>query len=187
MATDDIKRNTELCHPSGGYGSGFFEWLRVFFVAVVIAGVINTALFQIVLVEQISMHPTLESGTRVYVSRCAYWFDDVQCGDIVVFFNPADEYNYVKRVIGLPGDEIIISDGIVYRNGNPLTEPYIAEITDGEYSIRVPDGEYFCLGDNRNLSTDSRDEYVGCITDSQIVGKVIFKVFPWERIEEYKH
>ena len=187
MATDDVKRNTELCHPSGGYGSGFFEWLRVFFVAVVIAGIINTALFQIVLVEQISMHPTLESGTRVYVSRCAYWFDSVQCGDIVVFFNPTDEYNYVKRVIGLPGDEIIISDGTVYRNGVPLTEPYIAEITDGEYSIRVPDGEYFCLGDNRNLSTDSRDEYVGCITDSQIVGKVIFKVFPWGRIEEYKH
>ena len=78
MATDDIKRNTELSHPSGGYGSGFFEWLRVFFVAVVIAGLVNTAFFQIVLVEQISMSPTLESGTRVFVSRCAYWFDDVQ-------------------------------------------------------------------------------------------------------------
>ena len=187
MATDDIKRNTELSHPSGGYGSGFFEWLRVFFVAVVIAGLVNTAFFQIVLVEQISMSPTLESGTRVFVSRCAYWFDDVQCGDIVVFFNPADEYNYVKRVIGLPGDEIVITDGTVYRNGKPLTESYIADITEGEYSIIVTDGKYFCLGDNRNLSTDSRDEYVGCVTKSQIVGKVIFKVLPFGKIEEYKH
>ncbi len=171
------KRSSELSHPSGSYGSGFFEWLHIFFIAVVVAGLIHTCVFQIIRVDGISMLPTMQDGTHVFVSKASYWLSEPCFGDIVVFYNENDEYNYVKRVIGLPGDEIIIKDGEVYRNGSLLTEPYIAEKTDGEYSIRVPDGEFFCLGDNRNPSVDSRDDGVGCIKQNKIIGKVIF-VFP---------
>ena len=93
----------------------------------------------------------------------------------------------MKRVIGLPGDEIRIENGSVYRNGTLLVEPYIKEVTSGDFSITVPDGKYFCMGDNRNVSIDSRDERIGCIAKSAIIGKVIFSVSPLHGIAKYTH
>lgn len=174
------KRNSELSHPSGSYGSGFFEWLHIFFVAVVIVGLIHTCIFQVIHVEQSSMLPTVQDGAHVFVSKMSYLFKSPEYGDIIVFYNEYDEDNYIKRVIGLPGDEIIIKDGNVYRNGTKLYEPYIAEDTSGEFSMIVPENTYFCMGDNRNLSIDSRDDTVGCIAEEQIMGKVIFSVFPYK-------
>lgn len=174
------KRNSELSHPAGSYGSGFFEWLHIFFVAVVIVGLVYTSLFRIIRVEQDSMLPTIQNNTRVFVSKLSYLTEKPNYGDIVVFYNEKDGNNYIKRVIGMSGDEIIIKDGNVYRNGSILYEPYIAESTVGEYSITVPEDTYFCMGDNRNLSIDSRDEAVGCITREQIMGKVICSLFPYK-------
>lgn len=174
------KRNSELSHPAGSYGSGFFEWLHIFFVAAVIVGLVYTCLFQVIRIEQDSMLPTIQNGTHVFVSKWSYFTGKPNYGDIVVFYNENDDNNYIKRIIGMSGDEIIIKDGNVYRNGNVLYEPYIAEITDGEYSIIVPKDTYFCMGDNRNLSIDSRDDLVGCVTDGQIVGKVICSLFPYK-------
>ncbi len=182
-----IKRRSDIAHPSSGYGSGFFEWIHIFFMAVVIAGILNCCIFQIIVIEQHSMDPTLAEGEKVYLSKCAYWLSEPKSGDIIVFYDENSSSNYVKRVIGLPGDEIRIENGSVYRNGTLLVEPYIKEVTSGDFSITVPDGKYFCMGDNRNVSIDSRDERIGCIAKSAIIGKVIFSVSPLHGIAKYTH
>ncbi|MBP3348646.1 MAG: signal peptidase I [Clostridia bacterium] len=181
------KRNSELSHPAGGYGSGFFEWIHIFFVAVVVAGLVGVCLFQIVRIEQISMEPTFYHGDKVVVARSVYWFDEPKSGDIVVFSSDDGEYNYIKRVIGVPGDEILIEDGVVYRNGKALLEPYISEATEGSFFIKVQDGEFFCMGDNRNSSIDSRHDAIGCIAKRDILGKVVYSIAPWGRVEQYGH
>ena len=182
-----VKRCTDVAHPSSGYGSGFFEWVHIFFMAVVVAGVLNCCIFQVIIIEQHSMEPTLTEGEKVYLSKCAYWFSSPKSGDIIVFFEEKSQSNFVKRVIGVPGDEILIENGAVFRNGIQLDEPYIKEITAGNFGITVPDGAYFCMGDNRNVSVDSRDESIGCIQELQIVGKVIFSLSPLQSIKQYTH
>ena len=107
------------------------------------------------------MEPTIMTGDRIIGSRLAYWFSDPQRGEIIIFDYPDDEsVQYVKRIIGLPGEEIRISGGNVYIDGSsdPLDEPYIMEAMaaapDAVYV--VPEDCYFVLGDNRNHSNDSR-------------------------------
>ena len=146
-----MRRCDDVVHPSSGYGCGIFEWIHILFVAVVFAGIINGAVFQVMTVEQYSMEPTFYEGNRVYMSKCSYWFSSPKFGDIVIFYNDSSDSNYVKRVIGEPGD--------------------------------VPEGKYFCLGDNRNVSIDSRHSSVGCIPADRILGKVVYKVLPFGSIK----
>ena len=102
-------------------------------------------------------------------------------GDIIAFY-----YNnkiLVKRVIGLPGEWIDIDEsGNVRVNEEPLDEPYLEEPALGECNIelpyQVPDGRYFVMGDNRSVSSDSRNSQVGCISEEQIVGELIFRIWP---------
>ena len=179
-----IKRRSDIAHPSSGYGSGFFEWIHIFFMAVVIAGILNCCIFQIIVIEQHSMDPTLADGEKVYLSKCAYWLSEPKSGDIIVFYDENSSSNYVKRVIGLPGDEIRIENGSVYRNGTLLVEPYIKEVTSGDFSITVPDGKYFCMGDNRNHSHDSRFWNNTFVSEDKILGEAKFKYYPhFEKFE----
>lgn len=173
-----LKRQNEIAHPSSGYGSGFFELVHILFLAVAVAGILNYCVFGIIKIEQYSMEPTLNNAERVYLSKCAYWLSEPKRGDIIVFFDEGTKTNLVKRVIGLPGERIEIKDGNVYCNGERLDEPYIKEKTSGNYEVVVPDGMYFCMGDNRNKSIDSRDERIGCIPRSDIIGKAIFVISP---------
>lgn len=177
-----LKRQNEIAHPSSGYGSGFFEWIHILFLAVAVAGLLNCCVFGIIKVEQYSMEPTLNNGERVYLSKCAYWFSQPSRGDIIVFFDEATEVNLIKRIIGLPGDRIEIKNGNVYCNGVLLDEPYLQEQTSGDYETVVPNGKYFCMGDNRNKSMDSRDERIGCISRSDIMGKAVFVISPLRSI-----
>ena len=110
-------------------------------------------------------------------------------GDIVVFnFKPKDEV-FIKRLIGLPGDNITIKAGVVYVNGEKLEEDYVKnpEVTDGVYN--VPEGKYFFLGDNRAISDDARkwqNEYgITYIDEEDIQGKAIIKVWPLKDITIY--
>ena len=94
----------------------------------------------------------------------------------------------IKRVIGLPGDIIIIDpEGLVYVNGEPLEEPYISEPGLGECDIEfpytVPEESYFLMGDHRSTSIDSRNTVIGCISKDQIIGKLFFKIWPLEDIQ----
>lgn len=128
-----------------------------------------------------SMTPTLHEGDILVTVKT----DDFREGDIVAFY-----YNnkiLVKRVIASSGDWVDIDDeGNVYVNSEPLYEPYIAEPAIGDCNIQlpyqVPDGRIFVMGDHRATSIDSRNESVGCVAQEQIVGKIVFRVWPFKTI-----
>ena len=128
-----------------------------------------------------SMTPTLHEGDILVTVKT----DDFREGDIVAFY-----YNnkiLVKRVIASSGDWVDIDDeGNVYVNSEPLYEPYIAEPAIGDCNIQlpyqVPDGRIFVMGDHRATSIDSRNESVGCVAQEQIVGKIVFRVWPLNKI-----
>lgn len=165
------------------------EWIKDISVAVIIAIVI---LFFVMptIVQQSSMEDTLNTGDYLFVSRQEYklFHKDPAYGDIIVFQSELD-YNggkklLVKRVIGVPGDTISISDGIVYRNGVALEEDYLKDgYTNGEVPVTIiPDGYLYCMGDNRLVSLDSRDPSVGLVAISSVKGKAVFRLFPLSKI-----
>lgn len=124
-----------------------------------------------------SMTPTLSDGNIVVSVKAG----DFQAGDIIAFY-----YNnkiLIKRVIAGPGDWVNIEDdGTVYINGEPLDEPYLTEKALGECNIelpyQVPESRLFVMGDHRSVSVDSRSTAVGCVAEEQIVGKIVFRVWP---------
>lgn len=160
--------------------SEWVEWLESIVTALLLAFLLRMFVFDVVLVEGSSMHPTLESGDRLIVTKLSYKFKQPQRGDIVVFKNPDNpRVNYIKRVIGVEGDTVEIRDGKVYVNGQALVEPYIAEPTMGEYPRTVvPEGTIFVMGDNRNFSRDSRNSHVGFIPMQNIIGKAKIRIWP---------
>ena len=128
-----------------------------------------------------SMTPTLQDGEIIFSVKTA----ELEPGDIVAFY-----YNnkiLVKRVICGPGDWVNIDeDGTVYVNEVRLKEPYLAEKALGDCNIelpyQVPDGKIFVMGDHRSTSVDSRNTAVGCVAQEQIVGKIIFRIWPLNRL-----
>jgi signal peptidase I len=129
-------------------------------------------------VEGSSMQPSLENGQRLLVNKTAFMFDQPQRGEIVIIHPPGDpQKQWVKRVIGLPGDVVSISGGQVYVDGVPLEEPYIQE--KPAYSMPatvVPEDCYFVLGDNRNHSSDSHLGWT--VPRNSIVGEVWLRFWP---------
>ena len=127
--------------------------------------------------------------------KISYYFDNPQRGDVVIFKAPstescsAEECEYIKRVIGIPGDKVMIKGGQVYLNGQLLDEPFLAsgvKTEEEDYmkegvEITVPDGQYLCFGDNREHSRDSRA--FGPIEKETIVGKALLKYWPISSIE----
>lgn len=134
-----------------------------------------------VIVENISMKPTLQEGELLLVNKLAYKLGKPDHGDIVVFhFQGNKNDDYIKRLIGLPGDEVKVSNGTVYVNGYALTEPYIAAPPAYEGTWKIPEGQLFVLGDNRNNSSDSHQW--GFVDMKDIVGTAIFAYWPIDRM-----
>ena len=132
-------------------------------------------------VENVSMLPTLEPGEFLLVNRVAYKLGEPKIGDVVIFHAPGvDDMDYIKRLIGRPGDVVRIEDGIVYVNDQPLYEPYIAQAPSYAGTWVVPEGEVFVLGDNRNNSSDSH--LWGFIPEDDIVGKALVIYWPLDQI-----
>lgn len=135
-----------------------------------------------------SMENTIPRKTRVMGLKCTYWMSEPQRGDIVVFDAPDEPGTpYVKRVIGTPGDTVEVTEGEVFLNGEKLTEPYLKEamrshaVVPGDEDFGpevVPEGCYFCMGDNRNASWDARFWDNTWVTEDAIVGKVYFCYWP---------
>ena len=168
--------------------------------SIILVSIINTKVFAMAKVQQSSMENTLHSGEKLFIDKLSYSFTAPKRGDIIIFLKDEEKGNlieesytyikgiislnnitdnrirYVKRVIGIPGDEINIESGNVYVNGEKLNEDYIkGETYEREISfpLKVGEDEIFVLGDNREGSRDSRD--FGTVKIEQVEGRVIFK------------
>lgn len=164
-----------------------FEWIKVFALAIVFAFVI-TQFIKPTLVRGDSMYSTLEEGDYLIINRMSYKFKDPERGDIIVFESDLQQddgssKDLVKRVIGVEGDSVKIKDSKVYVNGEELIEPYIDnQVTEGDIDTVVPEDCVFVLGDNREISLDSRYDSVGFINNSDILGKVFIRLYPFNKI-----
>lgn len=163
------------------------EWLLLVAAALGIALLIKAFLFQAFYIPSESMVPTLLKNDRVLVNKLSYRLHDVHRGDIVVFEAPegqeqGDVKDLVKRVIGLPGEQIESKDGRVYVDGRPLEEGYLppGTVSEGLPPTRVPADSVFVMGDNRSQSRDSR--VFGPIPQDDIVGRVFVRIWPPSRI-----
>jgi signal peptidase I len=159
-------------------------------LAVVLYLIITTFIVQTFRVEQTSMQNTLQSGQHLLIDKLTPRFDDYSRGDIIVFHpnGTTDETPYIKRVIGVGGDHIVIADGLVYVNGVALdetaytypapgqNEPTVAKRVGNEWD--VPEGQLFVLGDHRMRSTDSRNDSVGFVDVDDVVGRAWLRFWP---------
>lgn len=181
------------------------SWIFYIVIAFIIASLLNVFVFQITRVQGSSMVPTLHNGDLYIISKLGNALNaQPDYGDIIVVdsrtervrtladdfsdilnYNAlttfirhnADDIYWVKRVIGLPGDVILLSDGIVYRNGEALSEEYINHEEYPVYEdteITVPEGYLWVMGDNRNHSSDSR--VIGCVPVENVIGKLKFRI-----------
>jgi signal peptidase I len=160
------------------------SWVRDIILAVAIAIFIVIFVIQPVKVEGTSMQPRLVDQERIFVNRFIYRFENIQRGDVVVFWYPRDtNKSFIKRVVGVPGDVVEIRIGLLYVNGVKIEEPYLKpDFRDHESFSRsvVPPDHYFVLGDHRNSSNDSR--MWGFVPRSLIYGKAIFRYWPVSRL-----
>jgi len=169
------------------FRSFLIEIIQTLFLALIFYFIIDS-FFPRVRVENISMKPTLEPGELLLVNKLAYRLGEPQTGDVIVFHypgNPAEDY--IKRLIGLPGDEIKVEGGLVYVNGQPLQEPYISSPPSYRGAWEVPEDSFFVLGDNRNQSSDSHSW--GFVPKENIVGKALIVYWPIDQIKTltYQH
>ncbi len=162
------------------------SWIKTILLAAILAGAVNSFLIVNAEVPTGSMENTIMAGDRILALRTSYWLDEPKRGDVVVFRYPDDptgETLYVKRIIGEPGDTVVVEDGVVYANGEALEESYLAEPMVGDFGpFTVPEGSYFTMGDNRNHSLDSRYWENKYVEEGEILGKVVlryYKGFKW--------
>lgn len=165
--------------------SVFWEWVETILVALILALVLRTFVVQPYQVHLHSMIPTLEEGDMILVSKLSYKLGSPGRQDVVVFLPPVQgaEKDYVKRVIGLPGDTLDIKDGKVYINNEELSEPYAKGPTNGgKYNhIQIEPGTVFVMGDNRTNSSDSR--MFGPVSMDKLEGKVLLVFWPFNRMQ----
>ncbi len=132
-------------------------------------------------VQKISMEPTFVQGEILLVNKLAYKFGDYEYGQVITFHYPADpSLDYIKRLIGLPGDVVEVRAGQVWVNDKLLYEPYLAEAPTYEGTWVVPEGQLFVLGDNRNPSADSHEW--GFVPEENVIGKAIAVYWPLDKI-----
>ncbi|HZJ76702.1 MAG TPA: signal peptidase I [Oscillospiraceae bacterium] len=163
------------------------EWLQTIIVSLVIALIITTFI-KPTIVKNCSMSPTLEENDFLIINRFLYKRGTPERGDIVVFRSnlkteTGKQKLLIKRVIALPGDKIVITDGKIYLNGSELEESYIKnEYTMGDTDLLIPENEIFVMGDNRSNSLDSRDGILGLVDLDTVMGKAFIRLFPFSRI-----
>ena len=203
-----MEKNNEVKNDDWSYKAILLEvlsWVWSIGLAVIAVLFIKNVLFSMTFVRQSSMYPTLKDWDALIINRLEQVRGvPLERGDIVVFEAPEramgtiaqysensaiDTFRklfwktlYVKRVIGVAGDQITIEDGVLYINGEAQEEPYVNPLkpyTTGDISIVVPEGHVFCLGDNRGASWDS--EEFGAIPLEKVEGTANFRIFPFDR------
>ena len=161
------------------YNKALSGTVYVLTVVAAVAVLIATLVLPVLQIEGTSMEPTLVNGDVVLLTRTTSFEIGELCG-----FSWNNKL-LIKRVIGIPGDWIEIdTDGTVYLNGERLDEPYAQQLAVGEcdleFPFQVPQEQYFVLGDMRESSIDSRNTLIGCVERDQIVGKVFFRIWPFQ-------
>jgi signal peptidase I len=152
------------------------------FLRIVAAGLLAyTLFFHLSVVRGSSMSPSIEDGDRILIEPWSYLLGEVERGDVVVLRYPLDpSVDYIKRVIGLPGDRVTLANGFVWVNGELLDEPYVGSCDRTSYgSLVVEPGHYFVLGDNRPRSSDSRE--FGLVPWEYLRGRVDLRLWPLSR------
>ena len=178
-----VESKLSVPRPSSFRWHLLHEIMEIFFSIVVIYTLVNLLSMRYI-VHGRSMFPTFEEGQFLIVSRLHYWFENPERGDVVVFHAPSNPTeDYIKRVIGLPGDRIEFRDQQLIINDKLYNEPYIEGICNrfscqDEVWEEVPPDSFFVLGDNRNSSVDSRRSNVGYVSKEMLVGKVLFRYWP---------
>ena len=183
------------------------EWLIIILIAILFAVLLDSQVLSVMKIQYNSMEHTLLEDQKIVVEKLSYKFSEPKAGDIVIFHTETksdsflddiyitvsgmvarlkgvEKYErYVKRVIGVQGDVIDIREGSVYVNGVKLEEPYVHAPTEEgilAYPVTVGENEYFVMGDNREVSIDSRE--FGMVEDKQLVGKAVFRLYPFNKI-----
>lgn len=167
------------------YNKALSGTVYVLTLVAAVAVLIATLILPVLQIEGTSMEPTLVNGDIVLLTKSTNFKRGELCG-----FSWNNKL-LIKRVIGLPGDWIEIdTDGTVYLNAEPLSEPYAGRLAMGEcdleFPYQVPQEQYFVLGDMRESSIDSRNTLIGCVEKDQIVGKVFFRVWPLKTIRFFR-
>lgn len=166
--------------------SEILEWIKSIGIAVTVAIIIKTFVFNSTYVLGNSMYPTLHEKDRLFAVKVPLYFEGPERGDVIVLEAPDNENkDYIKRVIGIGGDKIMISDGRVYLNDELLIEDYIEEDSYTQiYSIDtwvVPEGQIFVLGDNREEGASKDSRYFGCVSLDSVKGITGFRYFPIDK------
>ncbi|MFJ7949932.1 signal peptidase I [Lysinibacillus sp. NPDC096418] len=174
-----------------------WEWLKAVGIAAIFAMGMRYFIFSPVMVDGASMMPTFEDGDKVIVNKIGPKIADYKRFDVVVF-EVAENKHYIKRIIGLPGDNITYKDDVLFVNGDAYEEPYLATFKEalvdtGDFTydftleeqlgeMTVPEGHFFVLGDNRRNSIDSRESAVGFIDENKVLGTADFVIWPFQNL-----
>src|SRR5690625_1137965 len=181
------KRNSEL-----------FDWIKALLIAFILAFIVRTYFFSPIVVDGPSMLPTLHDQDKMIVNKFIYRINEPERFDIVIF-HATNQKDFIKRVIGLPGEHVEMEDGISYIDGQEVSEPFF-EVSEEDFDYpltrdfsleeipggyeKIPEDYVLVLGDNRNNSTDSRA--IGLVSVDEIVGKANLIFWPYKRIQIIK-
>jgi len=170
------------------------SWVLCILVTIVISSILKQEVLATVQVQYSSMENTLYSDERLMVDKLSYNFAEPKKGDIIIFNEGENKETIsdktsrlVKRVIGVAGDEVNIEGGYVYINDEKIDEPYVKGETivkEVKLPMKVGENQLFVLGDNRTVSKDSRS--FGLIDCKQVEGKVMFRIYPFNKIGSIK-
>jgi len=188
---DEATTEAQALQPFWGWAA-LFDFLRTLAVVFLAAFLIRHFLVQPFIVDGQSMQPTFQDQEYILVDKLSYRFREPNRGDVIVFHPPGEQQeNFIKRVIGLPGEQIDIQDGKIYVNGQLISETYTLEENsidldlNSSISRSLGDNEYYVLGDNRNHSKDSRE--LGAIERNRIIGRAWVVLFPIDELNLVDH
>ncbi len=163
------------------------EWAPSIIIAIIISLTIQTYAVEAIVIPTSSMYPTVNINDHILIEKISRP-TKLEIGDLVVFYPPVEsDIPYLKRLIGVGGDIIEVKDGILYRNGVSIDEPYVEEPINYDFGpIEVPEGNYFFLGDNRNNSYDAHLWEKSFVDEEDIIGKAIIRYYPLSRLQILK-
>ncbi len=181
-----------------------WEWIKAILVALIVVAILNVFLGTTTVVSS-SMNPSLMEGDRLILTKKTQFkrgdivtfesdikitFEDLQRVDSFkrLFLKEGANKTLIKRIVGMPGDKIEIKDGVVYINDSIYNEKsYINQKTSGKVLIqKIPEGQYFLMGDNRGISLDSRSSEVGLVSEDKIKGVITLRFFPLNKVKLFR-